>query len=107
MKGENLHLQSFHHEEFTLKHLKVLWLQAKDHERMLNQQARLGFYPSTVTYEAKLDAIVELMESITVFSVGGGLHGFGVNKDLPLAHTLHERLKSFDILFAKASSKKP
>jgi len=86
---------------FTVKHLKTLWVEANHHKQQIGQWASMHHYKTAAEYEAKLDAVVSLMENITVFNVGGGFNGFGANPEVELASDLFSRLKSFAPLFTK------
>lgn len=91
--------KTFAHPLFTVGHLRVLWITANQHKQQIGQWADMRHYQTAAEYEAKLDAVVSLMENITVFNVGGGLNGFGANPEIELPNDLIGRLESFASLF--------
>lgn len=87
----------YFNSDFNHRQLQFLYDNALHHEQMLRQWLRMGHYGSAAEYAAKLAALVELMEKITVANVGDGLDGF----HNPRANhkSALERLHSFDKLF--------
>jgi len=101
MAEMNLKSKPFANPLFTVEHLRVLWTAANQHKQQIRQWADMHHYKTAAEYEAKLAAVVSLMENITVFNIGGGLNGFGANPEIELANDLSSRLKSFAPLFTK------
>ena len=83
---------------FTRDHLKFLYSLAIAQESQIIQWLDMKDYSYATKYAHQLEALVALMENITVFNVGDGLDNFkgkGKNKNI------HERLHSFDNLWGK------
>ena len=85
---------------FTNEQLNIIYATALDHQRMVTQWARMQKFGHAAEYQAKLEAIVELLENITVFKIGDGLDNFK-NRHSKLK-TAEERLATFDKLFVNA-----
>lgn len=82
-------------KEFKSVHIDFL-LQCGDHYlQQIHQWASFSCYQKAANYTAKLEAIVELLESITVFHHGNGIHGFVGDHHTP---TVESRFKTFDAL---------
>lgn len=81
----------FHRPEFQLVHVRYLYEQACDFQRMRDQWKSPESLHLALQYQNKLEAVVELMENIVVFHVGMGFDMDSYNVD--------ERLKSFKYLF--------
>lgn len=95
----------FHLKQFDLDHLRPIYEAALHHEKMVNQWLGMDDFQRAAQYAAKLEAIVELMESIVVFNHGDGLRNFGrCSLPMPEGHGLRWRLHSFDVLFHHRSS---
>lgn len=101
MPKKKIEIRPFYNPLFTVEHLRVLWREALGHKQQVEQWARQEDYDRAAEYMSKLIALVAVMENITVYNVGGGLNGFGVNPDLKVAHSPLQRLKSFALLFDK------
>lgn len=83
----------FHNPDFNLKHLQFLYKRALDHEKSMAQWKKHEVWHYVHEYACKLEAVVELMESIVVFHLGSGLDQ---SWDKP---SIHGRLHSFDKFF--------
>lgn len=86
----------FHNPDFNLKHLQFLHERALDHERIMKRWLKNKNYDFVAEAANKLEAVVELMENITVMSHGDGLDCF--SKWGSRRKNMHERLHSFDKL---------
>lgn len=85
--------KKYHNPNFTSKHIKVLYTRGKEYQQQVEQWIRLRNIQLAAAYDAKLHAIVEMLESITVFHIGDGINGFAYgNKQY---YTIDERLESF------------
>lgn len=62
----------FYNKDFDVKHLQFLIKVGDSHVQQIEQWAELKLYDNAHTYATKLEAIVEVMESIYCFYNGGG-----------------------------------
>jgi hypothetical protein len=65
-----------HNKKFNLEHLRYLYDTADNHRKMRKQWLEMGQYATAGEYHKKLEAVIEIMENITVFSIGDGIKGF-------------------------------
>lgn len=93
----------FYLKQFDLTHLRVIYDQGIDHEAMIKQWVKSKDWERAAHYAAKLEGIIELLESITVFNLGDGLGGF--KNQMGQFHGLEARLHSFETLFQQKKAK--
>ena len=85
--------KKYYNPNFTSKHIKVLYNRGKEYQQQVEQWIRLRNIQLAAEYDAKLRAIVEMLESVTVFHIGDGINGFAHgNKQY---FNINERLESF------------
>lgn len=78
-----------HNKTFNKKHLKFLYDKSDEHQEMVQQWRDMGDWERALYYQTKMEAIVELMESIQCFHVGLGANAV---QHLP---SVQQRLYSF------------
>jgi len=79
---------------FKQKHLSLLYKTGEDHLQQIEQWKRTECWDEVARYDAKLEAIVELLETIIVFNHGDGLDNF--RSPGRKQKTIRERFESFE-----------
>lgn len=66
---------AYENKDFKLVHVKFIYDRALNYQELRDQWVRPGMldYQRGAEYDAKLEACIELLENILVFSVGNGI----------------------------------
>ena len=78
--------------KFKKCHIQFLYQKGLDCIQQIQQWQKIDKLHLASHYQSKLEMIVELMESITVFHIGDGINGFNHDK---IYYTLIDRFHSF------------
>lgn len=95
--------------KFNVEQLRVLYVKASNHQLQRNQWANSQNYAEAARYAAKLEAVIELIEGITVFNHGNGIHPYNMSNlrdGMVHNNSLDKRLASIGLIFEHVDANK-
>ena len=86
-------MKPYNNPDFKPKHINFLYQKGLEYIEQIEQWKRSNNLQLASHYQSQLEAIVRLMESITVFNIGDGINNFRYNQKTN--YTLLDRFYSF------------